>query len=273
MINIGNNEIVKIYIGSSEIAKVYSGMDEIYPVATDLVITKHNITTTSSATRLLYSTTNIAKVYIDGTEQPSVSTGYTFSTTGTHTVKFKLTDNTKINASQFRGCNTITAATLPDTITSIATYAFYGTSLSEVNIPSGVSKINDFTFENCPLTSITIPDGVTDIGQYAFYGCTALTSVNIPDSVTIVGKQAFQNCSGLTSITVGSGVTAFSGSCFENCSSLTEMTITATAPPVLWPNAINNTNDCPIYVPTASVATYQAATNWSNYAARINPIT
>ena len=34
----------------------------------------------------------------------------------------------------------------------------------------------------------------------------------------------------------------------------------------------NDTNDCPIYVPSESVEAYKAATNWSYYASRIQAI-
>jgi hypothetical protein len=33
-----------------------------------------------------------------------------------------------------------------------------------------------------------------------------------------------------------------------------------------------NTNNCPIYVPSASVETYKAATNWSSLESRIQAI-
>ena len=49
-----------------------------------------------------------------------------------------------------------TSFTIPDSVTSIGNYAFYGCS---------------------SLTSITIPDSVTSIGTYAFYACSGLKSI------------------------------------------------------------------------------------------------
>jgi len=40
----------------------------------------------------------------------------------------------------------------------------------------------------------------------------------------------------------------------------------------LGASAFNDTNNCPIYVPSESVEAYKSASGWSNYASRIQPI-
>ena len=45
-----------------------------------------------------------------------------------------------------------------------------------------------------------------------------------------------------------------------------------TTPPTLSSNALDYTNNCPIYVPSASVNAYKSANNWSTYASRIQAI-
>ena len=74
------------------------------------------------------------------------------------------------------GCN---ASIIPDSVTSIDKYAFFGCS---------------------GLTNITIPDSVTSIGEGAFHACSGLTSITIPDSVTNMGNYVFSYCSELTKI-------------------------------------------------------------------------
>ena len=95
---------------------------------------------------------------------------------------------------------------IPNSVTSIGDYAFYGcSSLTSVTIPNSVTSIGNWAFVRCSsLTSITIPNSVTSIGEYAFYRCSALTSITIPNSVTSIGKYAFEYCSSLTSVTINS---------------------------------------------------------------------
>ena len=51
-------------------------------------------------------------------------------------------------------------------------------------IPNSVTSIGDYAFYGCSgLTSIDIPNSVTSIGKEAFYGCTGLTSLLMPDSI------------------------------------------------------------------------------------------
>ncbi|MGN0854582.1 MAG: leucine-rich repeat domain-containing protein [Kiritimatiellia bacterium] len=122
--------------------------------------------------------------------------------------------------------------TIPDSVTSIGSYAFYGcSSLTNVTIPDGVTSIGSYAFEYCSsLTNVTIPDGVTSIGSSAFYGCSGLTSVTIPDSVTSIGSRAFAWCEGLMRVTIGSGVTNIGSYAFYYCSGLTAFVVGAGNP-------------------------------------------
>ena len=94
--------------------------------------------------------------------------------------------------------------TIPDSVTSIEDYAFYGcTSLTSITIPNSVKTIGNDAFSHCTsLKSITIPDSVTSIEDYAFYNCASLKSITIPDSVTSIEDYAFYNCASLKSITI-----------------------------------------------------------------------
>ena len=159
--------------------------------------------------------------------------------------------NTLIN-----GCkNTI----IPNTVTSIGSYAFFGSfSLTNITIPNSVTSIGNHAFRNCTsLTSISIPNSVTNIGVGAFANCSSLTSIVvdssnpvydsrkncnaiietasntlisgcnstvIPNTVTTIGSDAFV-CKTLTSITIPNSVTSISNSGFYFCSSLTDITI------------------------------------------------
>ena len=139
-----------------------------------------------------------------------------------------------------------------------------------VIINNCVNAIGDRAFsEYRSLESVTIPDSVKRIEQLAFEGCYSLSSVDIPNGVARFGQQAFYKCSGLTSIDIPSGVTSIGSQAFYQCESLTSITVEATTPPTLSSGVFNRTNDCPIYVPAASLSAYQSANRWSDYASRI----
>ena len=108
---------------------------------------------------------------------------------------------------------------IPDTVTEIKSYAFYGCAgLTSVTIPNSVTSIGDYAFSGCTgLASVTIGNSVTSIGYSAFYNCTGLTSVTIPDSVTNIGDYAFHDCTGLTSVTIGNSVTSIGSYAFSGC--------------------------------------------------------
>lgn len=183
---------------------------------------------------------------------------------------------TSIGNYSFAGCDGLTSIIIPDSVTSINTNAFYQCSgLTEITIPDSVTSIGNQAFAYCySLTSVTIGSGVTSIGNQAFVVCSGLTSVSIGSGVTSIGQSAFNNCSSLTSVTIPDSVTSIDNQAFRNCSGLTNVTVNATTPPTLGgTTAFQNTNNCPIYVPSASVETYKAASGWSTYASRIQAIT
>ena len=124
------------------------------------------------------------------------------------------------------GCNN---TIIPDDVTSISDYAFYGCNAFEsIIIPSGVTTIGQNAFEECiSLESIELPESVRSIGKAAFYNCSALKSIEIPDSVTILNDFLFDGCSSLASVRIPSTVTSINVQVFNNCSSLTSIRIPA----------------------------------------------
>ena len=134
---------------------------------------------------------------------------------------------TDIGQYAFYGCSSLTSVTIGNSVTSIGNEAFYNcTNLTSVTIPNSVTSIEQEAFRYCSsLTSVTIPNSVTSIGEAAFSACTGLTSVNIPSSVNNIGEAAFMRCTSLTSITIPNSVTSIGSYTFCNCSGLTSITI------------------------------------------------
>ncbi len=116
---------------------------------------------------------------------------------------------------------------IPDGVTSIGAYAFYGCDgITGVTCSDSVTSIGDYAFFDCDgITSVTVSDSVTSIGAYAFYGCDGIANVTIPDSVTSIGENVFRNCTKLANVKIGKGLTSISKNAFSDCTGLTEVTL------------------------------------------------
>ena len=120
---------------------------------------------------------------------------------------------------------------IPDGVTSIGCYAFYGCDLiTSVIIPDSVTEIGEYAFSYCDsITCIIIPDSVTEISQQTFSYCTSLTYIVIPEGVISIGKQAFYHCTSLTNVTIPDGITKVDSYAFSGCTSIAVATMPAIA--------------------------------------------
>ena len=192
------------------------------------VVAKYNVTDTSSPTIIGYGASSaFSAIEIDGVEQQSVESAYTFNTTGEHTVKCTLADPTIIGKYTFSAAEKLVSVIIPDSVTTIGSNVFnQHRNPLIVTMGSGVTTISSEAFQFCEgLTSINIPSSVTSIGYSAFEECIGLTSIVIPDSVTSIGFRAFYGCTSLISCTIGSGVTSIGNNDFNGCSSLRSIDI------------------------------------------------
>ena len=145
--------------------------------------------------------------------------------------------------STFNSNSAITSITIPNNITVISDYAFYGcTSLTSVIIPNNAKTIGSHTFYNCTLLKdIIIPDSVTVIEDYAFYGCASLSNIILPNNVTEIKFNAFYGCDLLTKVVIPVNVVQIGSGAFHDCSSLT-IYCEAVSKPNGWDYAWNNSN-------------------------------
>ena len=172
---------------------------------------------------------------------------------------------TSIGSYAFYGCSGLTSVTIPNSVTSIGEKTFYGCSgLTSVTIPNSVTSIGSSAFYNCSgLTSVTIPNSVTSIAESAFHNCKKLSSVVLPNELKLIKANTFIGCTSLSSITIPEKVEVIYQSAFSGCG-LTEVKVLATKPPFAYDNTFSNYN-IPLYVPEASVSDYQSANPWSKF--------
>ena len=117
----------------------------------------------------------------------------------------------------------ITKLSIPNTVDSIPSYAFYGGPFTSVSLGDNVKSIGNHAFTYCTkLTSLTCGQNVKTIGDGAFYDCTSLTKI-VLNNVETIGKSAFSNCLSIQgTITLGS-VKNIGNSAFYGCTSLTKI--------------------------------------------------
>ena len=121
-----------------------------------------------------------------------------------------------------------------------------------------------------PAEALGIFTSVAD-KTYMFINRTNLKSIDFTGQIYIP-ERICQYC-GLTSVTFPDTVTRIGNYSFYGNASLTEVISLATTPPTMQNVALQGNNALQsIYVPDASVSTYQGTSGWSSFASIIKPI-
>ena len=164
---------------------------------------------------------------------------------------------TGIDSSSFSGFTGLKSVTLPNTLTSISSFAFYNTGLTSITIPNSVTTIEGGSFSNIKIRSVTIPSSVTSITYNPFEYCDKLkeiivdpnntkydsrdnsnaiieTSTNtlisgskntvIPNTVENIKNHSFLGSS-IASVVIPSNVTHVDAESFEACLDLASIVV------------------------------------------------
>lgn len=186
----------------------------------------------------------------------------------------------------FQDCKNLKRVVLPETLSKIGMKSFSGcTRLAQINFPSNITVIGDRAFNSCTALQIAVVlenctemginvftgSGVTEIyaprlkktqGNYNNYHYNSGTFAGYKESVVVYKKIYLRD---ITEIADGSFIYSRG---FE-----TLIIDNPTPPNLLGTNIFMYSLQLPyIYVPDSSVEAYKTATNWSNFADRIKPL-
>ena len=104
---------------------------------------------------------------------------------GCHSNPLEYAHNLYLNGSR------IVNLVIPNSVTSLSSFAFKGGNFTSVQFSNQMTKIPDGAFAECSnISSISLPNTITSIGYYAFSYCSSLTYLRIPSSVVTVYDYA-----------------------------------------------------------------------------------
>ena len=94
----------------------------------------------------------------------------------------------------FSNCYNLKQVILEDGLTAIGEYAFAWSGITKITLPASMKTIASGAFYETELTSIALPEGVVRLGENAFAYCDSLETVSLPQSLTYIGPEAFSGC-------------------------------------------------------------------------------
>lgn len=137
---------------------------------------------------------------------------------------------TSIEEYAFYGCESMESITIPHSVTHIERNAFYGCTGElrlncDIPQPDYISDGYTGVFENSDFTSVIIGNNVKSMGCFTFSGSYSLETVTIGKNIKEIGYGAFKQCENLRSVTIHNGITKITDCAFEGCWSLESITI------------------------------------------------
>ncbi len=121
------------------------------------------------------------------------------------------------------GFTNLESITLPSTLKTIGSYAFYKAGTYELNLPESLEEIGDYAFGYIDkLTDLTLKGNHLNVGSYAFSHAVELLRVRVENATETIGSYAFSNCPKLLSVDMGgcNTLTTIENYAFQSCKAL-----------------------------------------------------
>lgn len=126
-----------------------------------------------------------------------------------------------IGQSAFYGTN-ITNIQLPEYVDSIGNEAFAFCQTHKVDLPVNLKYIGEYAFQSCYADTMSVPCKDAFVDQYAFYNCYYLKHVDYNVTNT-PATHLFRNCNSLQSVKVGADVRRLPEEIFSGCPQLSKI--------------------------------------------------
>ena len=156
---------------------------------------------------------------------------------------------TSVSNVAFYDCGSLTAATLPSTLTEIRQWAFMRSGLTSISLPDGLKSVGEAAFSGTKLSAVSLPANLRSIGRSAF-SSTQLTSIELPAELNTLNLSAF-SYTGVTDLTIPDSVETLLGYDYGTYA-IERMTFVGTPPAHIAGDAFKNITATVTYTPHPS---------------------
>ena len=124
---------------------------------------------------------------------------------------------TEIPTQCFETCYKLKKVVLPSTIKTIGIFAFFDSSVDDMNFPEGLDSIGYLSMHGTRLTEVVLPKTIRTIGNEAFADNVKLKRVVLPEGLTEIPDKLFSECIELEKIVIPESVTKINKGAFGSC--------------------------------------------------------